>query len=179
MEFSTGLTPDPSTLVQLFADVFSASEGEDEGALIGAFVQDLIETTPPEDLVVCTAHRHHELLGCAIFSRVVYPQDTRSVFILSPMAVTTGSQKTGVGQALISYGLDQLRAKGVDVALTYGDPGYYCKTGFTQITEDTAQPPLSLSHPHGWLGQALNGLELTSLTGPSRCVAALNNPTLW
>lgn len=179
MEFSTGLTSNPSEVVRLFTDVFAASEGKDEGAVIGAFVQDLIDSTPSEDLMVFTAHRDNQLLGCAIFSRVAFPQDTRCVFILSPMAVRTDSQKSGVGQALISYGLDRLRSSGADVALTYGDPGYYGKTGFGQISETTAQPPLTLSHPHGWLGQALDGQDLKPLKGPSRCVPALNNPSLW
>ncbi|WP_210092440.1 N-acetyltransferase [Ruegeria sp. HKCCSP346] len=179
MDFSTGLTRDPSEIIRLFADVFSASEGPEEGAAIGAFVRELLNTTPPEDILVCTALQDHELLGCAIFSRMTFSQDTRNVFILSPMAVQTGKQKTGIGQALITYGLDRLRAAGVDVALTYGDPAYYCKTGFVQITEDTAQPPLKLSHPHGWLGQALDGFDLKPLKGPSGCVSALNNPLLW
>lgn len=179
MDFSSGLTRDPSEIIRLFADVFSASEGPEEGAAIGGFVRELLNSTPPEDILVCTAQHDHELLGCAIFSRMTFSQDTRNVFILSPMAVQTGRQKTGIGQALISYGLDRLRAAGVDVVLTYGDPAYYCKTGFVQITEDTAQPPLKLSHPHGWLGQALDGFDLKPLKGPSRCVSALNNPLLW
>ncbi len=179
MKFSTGLASNSFEVVQFFEDVFTASEGADEGAVIGAFVQDLINSTPPEDLLVCTAHSDTQLLGCAIYSRVVFRQDARGVFILSPMAVRTDNQKSGVGQALISYGLDCLRASGVDVALTYGDPGYYCKTGFVQISETTAQPPLALSHPHGWLGQSLDGQDLTPLKGPSRCVSALNNPSLW
>lgn len=179
MDFSTGLTRNPSEIIRLFEDVFSASEGPEEGAAIGAFVSELVNGTPPEDVLVCMAYQDHELLGCAIFSRMTFSQDTRNVFILSPMAVQTGRQKTGIGQALISYGLDHLRTSGVDVALTYGDPAYYCKTGFAQITEDTAQPPLKLSHPHGWLGQALDGHELKPLKGPSQCVSALNNPSLW
>ncbi|WP_298847891.1 GNAT family N-acetyltransferase [uncultured Ruegeria sp.] len=179
MDFSTGLPPDPSEVVNLFADVFAASEGPEEGAVIGAFVQDLISGTPSADLILCSAQRDQVLLGCAIFSRMTFPQDTRHVFILSPMAVRTDSQKTGVGQALISFGLEHLRASGANVALTYGDPAYYSKTGFRQITEATAQPPLKLSHPHGWLGQPLDGQELNPLRGPSECVSALNNPSLW
>ncbi|NOD46447.1 MULTISPECIES: GNAT family N-acetyltransferase [unclassified Ruegeria] len=179
MKFSTGLADSPFNVAQFFEDVFAASEGTGEGVVIGAFVQDLIDSTPSKDLLVCTAHSESQLLGCAIFSRIMFPQDARCVFILSPMAVRTDNQKTGVGQALISYGLDCLRAAGVDVALTYGDPGYYCKTGFGQISETTAQPPLALSHPHGWLGQSLDGQDLTPLKGPSRCVPALNNPSLW
>lgn len=179
MDFYTDQTPDPSETARFFAEVFSASEGPDEGVVIEAFVQEMIDTTPPQDLMVCTARRDQVLLGCAIFSRMLFPKDTRKVFILSPMAVRADRQKAGIGQALIAYGLDCLRTSGVNVALTYGDPAYYRKTGFEQISEATAQPPLKLSHPHGWLGQSLDGQAIAPLSGPSHCVSALNNPTLW
>ncbi|MES0861065.1 N-acetyltransferase [Ruegeria sp. SCPT10] len=179
MEFSTGRGSDVQAVVDLFQDVFSASEGADEGVLIGAFVQDLLSMTPEADVKIYTAYQDMELVGAVAFSRITYPQDSRDVFILSPMAVRTDRQKSGIGQALITFGLDQLRNSGVDVVLTYGDPNYYCKTGFLAISEESAQPPLRLSYPHGWLGQSLDGRELTPLKGPSHCVAALNNPALW
>lgn len=179
MEFSTGKGSDIQAVVDLFQDVFSASEGADEGALIGAFVQDLLSITPEADVMLYTAYQDTELVGAVAFSRITYPQDSRDVFILSPMAARTDRQKSGIGQALITFGLDQLRNSGVDVVLTYGDPNYYCKTGFLAISEEIAQPPLKLSYPHGWLGQSLDGRELTLLIGPSHCVAALHNPALW
>ncbi|MCX8952864.1 N-acetyltransferase, partial [Ruegeria sp. NA] len=102
MDFYTDQTPDPSETARFFAEVFSASEGPDEGAVIEAFVEEMIDTTPPQDLMVCTARSDQVLLGCAIFSRMLFPQDARRVFILSPMAVRTDRQKAGVGQALIA-----------------------------------------------------------------------------
>lgn len=179
MEFSTGTGQYAETLVDLFQEVFATSEGVEEGALIGEFVRALLTTTPEADLVVCKAHKAGELVGAVVFSKMTYAQDDRHVFILSPMAVQTRQQKTGIGRVLITYGLDQLRGSGVDVVLTYGDPAYYAKTGFEPITEAIAQPPLKLSHPHGWLGQSLDGRDLVPLKGPSRCVPALNNPALW
>lgn len=179
MELAAGMTDQPQQFAQLFADVFTASEGVDAGKTIGAFVQEMLADTPPEALYVFSARAGDTLLGGILFSRLDFVQDPRRVFILSPVAVRTDHQAQGVGRKLIGFGLDRLRADGVDVAMTYGDPAYYVKTGFQPVTEDEASPPLPLSHPHGWLGQALNGQPLAPLVGPSRCVSALNKPELW
>lgn len=76
-------------------------------------------------------------------------------FILSPVAVSTDVQGKGVGQALIRYGLDHLKSLGVELVFTYGDPGYYSKVGFEQITEAIVKAPWPLSQPIGWLALAL------------------------
>ncbi|MES0824191.1 GNAT family N-acetyltransferase [Ruegeria sp. SCP11] len=162
----------------LFRDVFAASEGEDEGSTVGTLVQDLLKTTPDDDLQGVLALDGSALAGCVLFSRLSYDQDPRQVFLMSPVAVRTDRQKSGIGQKLIGFGLDELRLQGIDFAVTYGDPAYYEKTGFQQITETFAQPPMPLSMPHGWLGQSLTGAE-TPIEGPSHCVNAFNKPALW
>lgn len=179
MDFYKGHVGRALAICDLFTATFSASEGPGEGANIGAFVSDLMATTPDSDLVVCTAYDDAALVGCICFSRLVYAQDARVVFILSPVAVKTDRQKTGIGQKLIAYGLDALREKGVDYVTTYGDPSYYAKVGFRQMTEDFAQAPLRLSYPKGWLGKSLTGPDDQPLIGPSRCVRALDKPDLW
>jgi predicted N-acetyltransferase YhbS len=166
-------------LVALFEEAFSASDGPEEGAAVGAFVARLLGETPIEDLRVFTALDDGRPVGCICFSRLDYPEDPRRVMLLSPVAVATAAQGRGVGQALIRHGLEALRAEGVDVAITYGDPAFYGKVGFHPITEAEARPPMPLSQPEGWIGQALTGAELAPLRGPSHCVTALNDPGLW
>lgn len=166
-------------LPDLFRQVFTASEGADEGKAIGALVTDLLSTTPDDDLFAAIAHDSAEPLGCILFSRLRFDQDPRQVFLMSPVAVRTDRQKSGIGQRLIRFGLDELRRHSVDFAVTYGDPDYYCKTGFHPITEGFAPAPLPLSHPHGWLGQSLKEGETAPFKGPSRCVSAFNRPELW
>ena len=100
-------------------------------------------------------------------------------FILSPVAVSTYRQGTGIGQRLINYGLDHLRSLNVNLAFTYGDPTYYSKTGFEQISEDVVKAPCPLSQPMGWLAQSLDGNKIQAMVGPTQCVKALNNPSLW
>jgi predicted N-acetyltransferase YhbS len=166
-------------IVDLFAATFTASEGAAEGALIGSLVRDLLDRTPPDDIRVFTASEEGALAGAVIFTRLRYAGDARTVVLLSPMAVAPGRQGRGIGQALIRHGLDALRAEGADVALTYGDPAFYGRVGFVPVTEATAPPPQPLSHPEGWIGQALDGGDLAPLAGPATCAAALDDPAYW
>ncbi|WP_084667949.1 GNAT family N-acetyltransferase [Nioella nitratireducens] len=177
--FSTNTAGRIEKIVHLFDSTFSDSEGPDAGAAIGALVQDIFARTPAEDLVTILALDGSQLSGAICFTRLAYDDEPRNVFLLSPVAVATTSQGTGVGQALLTHGLGQMRARGVDVVLTYGNPDYYGKVGFRPITEREAQAPLPLSQPEGWLGQSLTETLLTPLAGPSRCVAAFDQPDLW
>ena len=179
MEFISGHAGRQSEIANLFTSTFTASEGENEGKLVGGLVADMMQTTPAEDLFAFSAIDNQTLVGAIFFSRLIYKDDERTVFILSPVAVKTDQQKRGVGQRLITYGLEQLREIGVDIALTYGDPNYYSKTGFRPITEDFAKAPLKLSQPEGWLGQPLSDSGHQPLIGTSQCVAALSKEELW
>jgi predicted N-acetyltransferase YhbS len=177
--FSTGFEGREGPIADLFTATFTASEGAAEGALIGDLVRNLLGGTAAADLFVFTAEEAGAIVGGAVFSRVIYEQDDRTVFILAPMAVATDRQGEGIGQRLITHGLTALREAGVDIVLTYGDPAYYAKVGFAPITEAFAPAPFPLNHPEGWLGQSLTARAMTPLAGPSRCVAALNDPAFW
>lgn len=166
-------------IVEVFAGSFSDSDGEQEGAAIASLVRGLLDGTAAEDIEVFTAEDDGELVGAAIFTRLRYPRDSRVVFLLSPMAVATARQGMGVGQRLLSHALQSLRAGGVDVVITYGDPDFYGRVGFAPLSEEAAPPPLPLSRPEGWLGLALSAAQLTPIPGPSSCVAALNDPHHW
>ncbi|MFP4326537.1 MAG: GNAT family N-acetyltransferase [Paracoccaceae bacterium] len=179
MEFSADSTERPDEIIALFEATFSEAEGAEEGRLVGKLAKDLLETTAEDDLLVFTAREDDALAGVIIFSRLVYPQDARSVFLLSPVAVESSRQGQGLGQALLKHGLAGLRARGVDVAITYGNPDYYGKVGFRPIGEDTAQPPQPLRQPEGWLAQSLTGRPLDPLKGPARCVSAFDDPDYW
>jgi len=165
-------------VINLFNSVFSASEGEDEGQGIADFVANLIATTNPQDLIGCIAEESEIIVGCIFFSRFAVPNG-QVAFILSPVAVSTDAQGTGIGQKLIQYGLDHLRSLGVNLIFTYGDPGYYSKTGFEKINESIVKAPCPLSQPIGWLAQSLDGQEIQAMAGPTKCVEALNDPSLW
>ena len=158
---------------------FTASEGAAEGALIGELVRKQLAETPPGDIHVFTADEGGTLVGACVFTRLVYEQDDRTVFVLAPVAVHTQYQGQGIGQTLLRQALATLRDTRVDVAMTYGDPNYYQKLGFQPVSEENAPAPYKLQLPHGWMGQSLTDRPLSSLHGPSRCVSALQNPTFW
>jgi len=179
MEFSTGFNGREEEIIDLFSVTFTASEGEDEGALIGELVRNLLGGTAEKDLYVFTAAASGVIIGSIVFSRLTYEQDERIVFVLAPVAVATDQQGKGIGQRLLIHGLATLRSAGVDIAMTYGDPSYYGKVGFMPVSEADAQAPFPLNHPEGWLGQSLTDRGMAPLSGPSRCVEALNDPAFW
>ncbi|MCT4553152.1 MAG: GNAT family N-acetyltransferase [Pelagimonas sp.] len=179
MDITTDYKEKTAAITALFLETFTASEGAEAGAVIRDLVAEMLSSVNAKDMYVFSALQEGEMLASILFTRMTYPDDTRTVFILSPVAVATGQQGKGIGQKLITYALGVLRQEGVDVALTYGDIRFYEKVGFALITEAEASPPVPLQYPEGWLGQALSGAQFTPLSGPSRCVAALSDPSHW
>lgn len=165
-------------VIALFTDVFSASEGKAEGQLIGDLVSNLIATTDPKDLFGFIASSDDEIIGCIFFSRLVVPGDAVA-FILSPVAIATSKQGVGIGQQLINYGLNHLKSLSVDLVFTYGDPNFYSRVGFKQISERIVKAPLKLSQPEGWLAQSFDSNPVKAMQGTSKCVDALNHPKYW
>ena len=67
----------------------------------------------------------------------------------------------------------------MNLALTYGDPNYYSKTGFNHIGETIVKAPLELSQPEGWLAQSLDGKPIETVQGSNKCVEALSDQKYW
>ena len=178
MKFSACDAWDVHEVKELFITTFSDSEGESEGLLIGALVEELMTTTDRRDLRVFTAMEGDFLAGCILFTRLTFTRDTEA-FLLAPVAVLTRYQGKGVGQGLIRFGLESLRADGVALAFTYGDPAFYLKVGFRPVTEDMIRAPLPLTQPEGWLCQSLTGDDIPRIPGESSCVKAFDNPLYW
>ena len=178
MEFCSNFRPHAETIEAMFKATFTASEGPEEGTLIGGLVLRLMAETPPDALRVFTVWDGGALVGAILFTRLVFA-DRRTVFMLSPVAVATDRQGEGIGQALIIHGLALLRSEGVDIAVTYGDPAFYGRVGFVPVAESTVPAPHRLQHPEGWLGQSLQDAPLTPLKAPASCVAGFDDSRLW
>jgi predicted N-acetyltransferase YhbS len=166
-------------IAALFADAFTASEGPDEGRAIGRLARALMDTTPRADLRVFTTDTDGCPVAAVIFTRLHAGGDARRMMLLSPMAVEPDRQGAGIGTRLIAHALDALRSDAVAVAVTYGDPAFYGRTGFTPVTENVLPAPQPLSQPEGWLAQSLTDAPLTPVTGPTRCAPALDDPAFW
>jgi len=178
MEFRSLGPNDVSMIEELFVSVFSKSEGEREGALIGCLANELIAGTNSQDVLGFVADDWERIVGAIFFSRLTFNRPLEA-FILAPVAVHSDHQGEGIGQALIAHGLNELKLKGVSFVATYGDPAFYSKVGFHVISEDAIRPPHKLSQPEGWLGQSLTDDSLETISGHCSCVKALDNPVYW
>jgi putative acetyltransferase len=179
VKITAGFSGREQALSGFYAATFTVSEGEEEGTLIGGLVRDLLLSTSGEDIRVFCVEENSQIIGAAIFTRLTYPDDSHIVFLLSPMAVAAERQRRGMGKALLRHALAALRAEGVQIAMTYGDPNFYGRVGFKSVTENQARAPLPLNLPHGWIGQSLTDEAMPTLQGPSICVPALNRSDVW
>ncbi|MDJ1009464.1 MAG: N-acetyltransferase [Paracoccaceae bacterium] len=166
-------------VVALQRSTFAASEGSEEGEVIGELTANLLATTPAEHVVSCSAAADDTPMANIVFSRLFFPDDPRCVFILGPVAVAPAHQRQGIGQALIGWGLTEIAQRGADVAVTYGDPAYYPKVGFEAVGTDTVPAPYKLKWAGGWMAQSLTTAPLTPFKGPSRPVPAFARPEYW
>lgn len=178
IEFRAQKPSDSSAIERLFVSVFSKSEGEQEGTLIGNLAKDLIASTDSRDLYGFVAVDGGQVVGAIFFSRLTFEKDI-DVFILAPVAVHTEYQGRGIGQALITHGLREMKKRGVSVVTTYGDPDFYSKVGFHPLSQDMIRAPLELSQPEGWLAQSLTDDSIETIPGRCSCVKALDNPAYW
>ena len=165
-------------VTSLFASVFSSSEGEKEGKLIGNLASELSSNIDNEEIICIGAYENESLIGSIFFTRLRFDEPIR-VYMLAPVAVSTKHQGKGIGQALINFGLNELKSRSVDVAITYGDPSFYSKVGFQTLPESVIQAPLKLSMPEGWLGQSLTGSAIPCINERPTCVKEFNDPTYW
>jgi len=163
---------------ELFTCVFTDSEGQEEGDLIGNLAFELQETTDPGDIYGFIAKNGEIIVGCIFFTRIRF-ETPINAFILAPVAIATQYQRQGLGQRLINYGIDYLKHENVELVITYGDPDYYSKVGFKQITEEVAKAPFKLTYPEGWLARSLIGDKIEPIKGNSTCVSALSNQRYW
>lgn len=165
-------------VTDLFTSVFTASEGEKEGKLIGNLASKLSSNIDNQEIVCLGTCENESLIGAIFFTRLLFNESIQ-VYMLAPVAVSTEHQGKGIGQALINYGLDELKNRSVDVAITYGDPSFYSKVGFEALSENVIQAPLKLSMPAGWLGQSLTEEQIPVIKERPECVSEFNDPVYW
>ncbi|MFA0039371.1 N-acetyltransferase [Vibrio sp. 10N.261.52.A1] len=185
MKFRQYDSSEIETITQLFTQTFTDSEGENEGKTVGKLANDLLTTTAPAELLCFVAEDDSSesdtdstIVGAIIFTPLSFGDETKA-YLLSPVAVSTQVQKRGIGQQLINFGLETLKEQGVELAVTYGDPSYYSRVGFEQITVEQIPAPFELSYSHGWIAQSLTGGEIKVASEQSSCVEALAHAEYW
>jgi putative acetyltransferase len=163
---------------ELFTSVFTSSEGEKEGKLIGNLSLQLASNIDNSEIICFGVYENETLIGSIFFTRLQFSTPVQ-VYMLAPVAVSTEHQGKGVGQALINYGLNELKNRSATIVVTYGDPIFYSKVGFQALSENVIQAPLKLSMPFGWLGQSLMGEPIPTIDERPGCVKEFNNPIYW
>ena len=165
-------------VTSLFTSVFTASEGEKEGRLIGNLASELSSRTDNHEIICIGTYEEGSIIGAIFFTRLRFIQDIK-VYMLAPVAISTKHQREGVGQALINYGLKELKNRSMAVVVTYGDPSFYSKVGFKALSENVIQAPLKLSMPEGWLGKSLTEAPISAVNDRPTCVEEFNDPVYW
>ncbi len=178
MKYTTYSPEEKPEIQAVFRQAFSDAENEEEGRAIATLVDDLITSTPSQDVFGYVAKKEQDILASIFFSRLRFENSTEA-FLLSPVAVLPNFQRQGIGQSLLRHGISEMQSMGVELLFTYGDPKYYSKVGFKEIKEKAFKAPFPLSQPEGWLCQALTENAPTKISGGSQCVRALSKPEYW
>jgi predicted N-acetyltransferase YhbS len=165
-------------VTELFTSVFASSEGEEEGKLIGNLASKLSSNIDNIEIICFGAYENESLIGTIFFTRLRFNQSIL-VYMLAPVAVSTKHQGKGAGQALINYGLSELKKRSVNVTITYGDPSFYSRVGFVALSENVIQAPLKLSMPEGWQGQSMTEEPIPNINERPACVEEFNDPGYW
>ena len=165
-------------VTRLFTAVFTTSEGEKEGRLIGKLASELSLGIDNQEIICLGTYEGESIVGSIFFTRLRFSEAIQ-VYMLAPVAVSTTYQGKGVGQALINYGLNELKNRSVAVVITYGDPSFYSKVGFQSLSENIIQAPLKLSMPEGWQGQSLTQAPIPTINERPACVKEFNDPVYW
>ncbi|TRD16421.1 GNAT family N-acetyltransferase [Palleronia caenipelagi] len=177
MRFSQNSKARRDEITALFTRTFTESEGSAQGRAVGNLVREM--QSPDQDARIFAADAEGEMIGCVCFSLLRFETEGVDVVLLSPLAVAPEFQGSGLGTELVKYALTELQLEGIDMAVTYGDPAYYKRMGFTPVSTEDVPPPLRLSRPEGWLARSLSGRDILPLKGPSRCIPAMNRPAIW
>lgn len=165
-------------VASLFAAAFSSSEGEKEGELIKNLASRLSSRADNQEIICIGAYEEGSIVGAIFFTRLRF-NDPVMGYMLAPVAVSPTHQGKGVGQALIKYGLNELKNRSVAMAITYGDPSFYSKVGCQTLSENTVKAPMELSRPEGWLGQSLTEEPIPTISERPACVKEFNDPVYW
>ncbi len=165
-------------VTELFASVFTESEGEKEGQLICNLALQLSSNIDNQKIICFGAYEDELIIGSIFLTRLKVNKPI-DIYMLAPVAVSTKHQGKGVGQSLINYALKELKNRDVAVAITYGDPSFYSKVGFESLSEEIIKAPLKMSMPEGWLGQSLTEKKIPFIGERPTCVKEFDDPVYW
>lgn len=150
-----------------------------ENRLVAALAASLLEARTGPETLSLVAEDAGAIVGHVAFSPV-WSADAPgwTGYLLAPLGVLPGHQKSGIGRGLVEHGIALLDRRGINRVFVYGDPAYYGRFGFSADAATRFIPPCPLTHPFGWQARVLHP-EPDERTFRLACVPALQDPALW
>jgi putative acetyltransferase len=174
MKIRQATIADASEIERVHRDAF----GEAEGPVVATLAKELLNGIDDDRSIAFVAESDDRVVGAIIFSPLTISGGDKSrSMILAPLAVATAFQRQGIGQALVRYGLDNLKSQGIDFVFVYGNPLYYSRFGFSPNHQLAA--PYKLKHPEAWMILGLRENGDACLQGTAVCVPPLMNAEHW
>jgi predicted N-acetyltransferase YhbS len=165
------------------ADVIHAAFGDRHGPEVTGLVADLLadpSALPTLSLVAVSGER---IVGHVLFTKVRIEGVEPSVAaaILAPLAVHPDRQSQGIGGGLVTEGLRQLAAAGIDLVFVLGHPDYYPRFGFSPAGRVgfEAPYPIPAEHADAWMVMELRPGVIGHIRGQVICADALDRPEHW
>lgn len=115
----------------------------DHGLQVAGLVDSLRDLLHSSEGLSLVARFDDQVVGHVMFTHSLLdaPRKLVDVQVLSPLAVTPGHRRQGVGASLVRHGLDLLAARSVPAVFLEGDPGYYGRLGFDTAGDLGFRPP--------------------------------------
>ncbi len=160
--------------------IYLSAFPDEGGPAVAALAVDLLEAQSEPDTFALVAEIDGEIVGHIAFSPLASDgHPDWQGYILSPLAVSPAAQKHSIGTALVTSGMEEVKARGARTLLVYGDPGYYGRFGFSAAEATPYVPPYALEYPFGWQAIEFDGQPDSDDDIRFTCVESLRHPELW
>ncbi len=149
--------------------VFTESEDEESGTLVGNLVREIRSKKyyePELDLIM--TDEHGEIIGLALFSRFHLDRKYEDeLLILTPVAVKTELQRQHISKELIEFGLKKAKEMGYSACIVEGNPQNYNSRGFVTSAPHGiyAHESVGLPAPECLMVQELKAGALSRIKG--------------
>lgn len=155
-------------------DAERAAFGEPEEADLTAALIAGAGFVPELNLIALERDR---VVGHILFTRARAGET--SAVLLAPLAVVPEHQRSGVGSALATRGLEVARALGYEIALVLGHPEYYPRFGFQPALPLGIAAPYPIDPPGAWMAMELVPGAFGRAVGVVEVAEELRAPEMW
>ena len=164
-------------------DLIVSAFGEIEGSQIVVLVSNLLADKSAYPLFSLVATVEESIVGYILFTSTIieYSDHTNCSAILAPLAVLPEFQSQGIGAQLVTRGLNQLMAVGIDIVFVLGYPEYYTKYGFSPAGRlgYEAPYPIADKDADAWMVRSCFPDQVERVNRKVVCADSLNNPGYW